>query len=439
MMSNILDLAGIGAGPFNLAVAALMWDKSLKHRFFEAKSEFSWHPGLMLPGAMMQTSYLKDLVTPVDPTNPYSFLAYLVEKKRFYDFLNAEQRTVSRQEFADYLGWAAKRLDSLEMDSRVQSVLDKGEYFELDIHGPKGQEIVKAKNICVASGKKPNIPEFCRPQLSETCFHALEIALRNPDVQGKRVAVIGGGQTGAEVVINLLNRQWGKPEQITWVSRRSNYLPLDETPFTNDWFTPEYVNVFRQLSQHRKEQVVAEQKLASDGISPDTLKELYQLFYRLVHLEGDTNRMVLMPNREMLEISKCGAYRVQLQNHLVGGTEGQEWLDADIVILCTGLSEALPPCITPLQDRIARDGEGRLLLSDSFAAQLNSDESDRRLYFLGTGRYSHGIAEPQLSLSAWRAAQVVNDLHRESIYDNQESNNFMNWISPGKNLEAAVA
>ncbi|WP_444929897.1 lysine N(6)-hydroxylase/L-ornithine N(5)-oxygenase family protein [Microbulbifer sp. SSSA002] len=438
-MSNILDLAGIGAGPFNLAVAALMWDKSLTHRFFEAKAEFSWHPGLMLPGAMMQTSYLKDLVTPVDPTNPCSFLAYLVEKQRFYDFLNAEQRTVSRREFADYLGWAAKRLDAVEMGSRVQSVVDKGSYFELDIHGPKGQELVKAKNICVAGGKKPHIPEFCRPQLSGSCFHALEIALRNPDVHGKRVAVIGGGQTGAEVVINLLNKQWGKPEQVTWVSRRSNYLPLDETPFTNDWFTPAYVDVFRQLSQPRKEQVVAEQKLASDGISPDTLKELYQLFYRLVHLEGDRDRMVLMPNREMVDLSNYGAYRIQLQNHLLGGADGQEWLDADIVILCTGLSEALPPCIAPLQDRIVRDEEGRLLLNDAFSAQLKDDDSDRRLYFLGTGRFSHGIAEPQLSLSAWRAARVVNDLHRETVYNNQQPNHYMNWISPKKAKEAAVA
>lgn len=429
-MNNPLDLAGIGAGPFNLAVAALMQEKSLAHRFFEAKEEFSWHPGLMLPGAMMQTSYLKDLVTPVDPTNPYSFLAYLVENKRFYDFLHAESRTVTRREFADYLGWAARRLDSVQMSSRVQSVVDRGEYFELDVHGPNGREQVRAKNLCVAAGKKPNIPECSRPLLSDNCFHALEIALRNPDVSGKRVAVIGGGQTGAEVVINLLGRQWGRPQQVTWVSRRSNYLPLDETPFTNDWFTPEYVDVFRQLSPRRREEVVAEQKLASDGISPDTLKELYQLFYQLVHLEKDSERVALMPNRELVDMSCRGDYQLQLQNHLLGDTDGAEWVNADIVILCTGLREALPACLASLQEHIPRDGEGRLLLDDAFATKFSSDDSERRLYFLGTGRASHGIAEPQLSLSAWRAAQVVNDLHGSAVYDNQQTGNFMKWITP---------
>ncbi|MFS1525993.1 lysine N(6)-hydroxylase/L-ornithine N(5)-oxygenase family protein [Microbulbifer sp. 2304DJ12-6] len=437
-MSDFLDLAGIGAGPFNLAVAALIRGKSLTHRFFEAKAEFSWHPGLMLPGAMMQTSFLKDLVTPVDPTNPCSFLAYLVEKKRFYDFLHAEQRTVSRREFADYLSWAAGRLDSVQMSSRVQSVLDQGAFFELDVHGPNGRERVCAKNLCVAAGKKPNIPQCCRPLLSDNCFHALEIALRNPDVSDKRVAVVGGGQTGAEVVINLLGGHWGCPRQVVWASRRSNYLPLDETPFTNDWFTPEYVDVFRQLSPRRREEIVADQKLASDGISPATLAELYRLFYRLAHIEGDSGRVVLLPNRALVGLSCRGDYQLQLENNLLGEADGTEWLNADIVILCTGLREALPPCLAPLQERIPRDEAGRLLLDDTFAAKLSGDSSERCLYFLGTGRTSHGIAEPQLSLSAWRGAQVVNDLLGSEVYDIRQSGNFMKWVTQ-RATQVAVA
>ncbi|MEW5250177.1 lysine N(6)-hydroxylase/L-ornithine N(5)-oxygenase family protein [Microbulbifer sp. 2201CG32-9] len=429
-MMHCLDLAGIGAGPFNLAVAALMREQSLSHRFFEAKTEFSWHPGLMLPGAMMQTSYLKDLVTPVDPTNPCSFLAYLVEKKRFYDFLHAEQRTVSRCEFADYLSWAAHRLKSVQMGSRVHSVIDQGDHFRLDVQGPSGRESVCARNLCIAAGKKPHFPLCSKPLLSDKCFHALEIALRDPDVNDKRIAVIGGGQTGAEVVINLLSGHWGRPAQVTWASRRSNYLPLDETPFTNDWFTPEYVDAFRQLSPHRREEIVAEQKLASDGVSPATLTQLYQLFYRLAHLEGDSERVVLMPNRELVAMSCRGDYQLQLENHLLGDIRGREWISADMVILCTGLCEALPPCLAPLQERIPRDDHGRLLLDNAFSTRLEGDSGERRLYFLGTGRASHGIAEPQLSLSAWRAAQVVNDLLETEVYDIRQTGNFMKWITP---------
>lgn len=70
----------------------------------------------------MQTSFLKDLVSAVEPTNRHSFLNYLVQRKKFYRFLTTEQRTVSREEFADYLCWAADNLTSLAFSQQVQQV-----------------------------------------------------------------------------------------------------------------------------------------------------------------------------------------------------------------------------------------------------------------------------------------------------------------------------
>jgi len=103
-----LDLAGIGVGPFNLSLAALLAPvSSIAARFYERRPTFSWHPGMMLPGSRMQTSFLKDLVTPVDPSSRYSFLSYIVQKGRFYRFVNAEFSRVRRVEFADYLRWVA--------------------------------------------------------------------------------------------------------------------------------------------------------------------------------------------------------------------------------------------------------------------------------------------------------------------------------------------
>lgn len=45
---------------------------------------------MMLPGAELQTSFMKDLVTATNPTSPWTFAAYLVAHKRFYEFLNAD-------------------------------------------------------------------------------------------------------------------------------------------------------------------------------------------------------------------------------------------------------------------------------------------------------------------------------------------------------------
>ncbi|WP_239508346.1 SidA/IucD/PvdA family monooxygenase, partial [Proteus mirabilis] len=66
--------------------------------------------------------------------------------------------------------------------------------------------------------------------MGENCMHAAEIALRNPDFSGKRVMVVGGGQSGADVFLNALQGHWGEPAQLDWLSRRPNFQPLDESP-----------------------------------------------------------------------------------------------------------------------------------------------------------------------------------------------------------------
>nr|WP_262927977.1 lysine N(6)-hydroxylase/L-ornithine N(5)-oxygenase family protein [Paraburkholderia phenoliruptrix] len=56
--------------------------QEIKARFFDKRSEFQWHSGLMLPQAALQVPYLKDLVSLVDPTNELSFLSFLAKHKR---------------------------------------------------------------------------------------------------------------------------------------------------------------------------------------------------------------------------------------------------------------------------------------------------------------------------------------------------------------------
>src|SRR5712675_129933 len=94
------DLVGVGLGPSNLSLAALLsGEPDLSTAFIDGKGAFDWHPGLMLPDAQMQVHFLKDLVTPVDPTNPHSFLAFLVESKRLYRLLVTGRSKVPRREF----------------------------------------------------------------------------------------------------------------------------------------------------------------------------------------------------------------------------------------------------------------------------------------------------------------------------------------------------
>ena len=127
-----VDLAGIGIGPFNLSLAALANGvERLSAAFFEQKPTFDWHPGLGFRNSVLQTSYLKDLVTPVQPTSPWSFLNYLVAHGRLYDFLDGRFGSVSRLEFTDYMAWVAGQLPACRFGCSVEAVEQTGAGFRL--------------------------------------------------------------------------------------------------------------------------------------------------------------------------------------------------------------------------------------------------------------------------------------------------------------------
>ncbi len=433
--SPSLDLAGLGIGPFNLSIAALLDSQpTLKARFFDRKPVFSWHPGLMLPGAHMQTSCLKDLVTAIQPTSPWSFMAYLVEKGRFYQFLSTEKLVISRQEFVDYMGWVADKLPNLTFGADIREVRFEGNQFQIHFD----QQTVTANNICLGTGKSPYVPDCARGHLSATCFHAIDLGHKTPDLSGKRLAIVGGGQTGAEIFLNSLRGLWGEAAEIHWVSRRPNLEPLDESPFTNEYFTPGYVDYFFILPETQKQSIVQRQKLASDGITPAYLLEIYrELYDRTSFREPQSTRWSVLPDRSLCQLKKNGlSYQVVMDNAL---SQQRETLEADIIILCTGFEYRLPDYLEPLQPQLHLDQHNHhYCLTENFRVQWDGP-NDRRIYAVNAGLQSHGIAEPQLSLTAWRSARIINDLIGKSLLDTEPETELIQWSPQAHNMDRYVA
>ncbi len=430
--TQALDLAGIGIGPFNLSVAALLHKrKDFQHRFFDKKKQFNWHPNLMLDGARMQTSWMKDLVTPADPTSPFSFTNFLVQNGRFYAFLNAEFGAVHRQEFAQYLRWVAEQLPSLQFNAAVREVNFDNEHFHIQLD----RETVNAKDLCIGTGTQPYTPEFAQAYLGENVFNAASLLAHDLDFSHKRVAVIGGGQTGAEVFLNALRGRWGHCHEINWYSRRDNFAPLDETPFTNDVFTPEYVNYFLSLSQKEKSQQVEKQKLASDGISPSTLVDIYQALYEQQFIEQDSRTIRLLPGRELVGMSSDDSGYNLRAEHLQ--QQQDEMLGADIVIFCTGFKTIVPPCLEPIANLIQWQNGTQLAMKDNYQIHWEYHRSNR-IYAVNASRHHHGIVDPQTSLMAWRAATIINDIFERPLYPTQPKG-MVQWQAVQEASQSFVA
>lgn len=416
------DLIGIGIGPFNLSIAALCHDiAELDVTFFDQKSYFCWHPGMLLPNTYLQTSFLKDLVTAVNPQSPFSFLSYLVSKKRFYAFLNNERPAISRHEYNDYLQWVSKQIDYLNFNQGIESVDFKKDHFEVTL--TKSGDIMKAKNLCLGTGKKPHLPQVVNHlQDSDTCFHAINMANKPRDFGGKRVTVVGGGQSGAEIFLHLLEGQGGMPVEINWISRRSNFLPMDETCFTNEWFSPNYIDSFFPLPAETKYDIVDEQKLASDGISETTLRAIYEVLYEK-HVAGESKNYRLAPNRELIAAHKSSHYVLEAHNKFDGSNEQYH---SDVMILATGFENVIPSYLEPIKERLQITEDQQFLLNRDYSIEWDGP-SKNKIYAVNAGRYSHGISEPQMSLMCWRSATIVNDLLGRQHFDLNDNCSFVQW------------
>lgn len=422
-MNTSYDLAGIGIGPFNLSLASLLSPISnFKMNFFESKEKFSWHDELLFTDAVMQTSYLKDLVSSVDPTNQNSFINYLVSKGLFYQFLNTGRSTVSRLEFQDYCKWASENLSTrLSFNSTIEEVTISNGEFILKTNNLE----IKARNICIGTGPIKKVPDFAKPFLSKNIFHAKSQELKNVDFENKRVLIIGGGQTGLEIFRNGLNAKWGKPSRIQIVSDRQTFQPLDESAFANDFFTPNFINDFFEVKQDMKDKVVESQKFMSDGNTPSYLED----FYTELYLDKYYNKFFcpynILPMRTALNLNKHDDfYRVSLHNSMF---DKEEVIDADIIIFATGFETKIPKCLDSICHLFEFDQKNRPILNPDYT--LKSKSGAAKIYAMNFSRHCHGIADPQTSLMAYRSACIVNSLLGKKIYNIDKSQDLFSTFN----------
>lgn len=430
-MNQPLDFIGIGIGPFNLSIAALGSEVSgFNSKFLERKPHFSWHPGMMVPDCHMQTCFLKDLVSTVSPTNTYSFLNYLVQHKKFYRFLTTEHRTVSREEFADYLRWAASGMSSLEFSQDIQSVDFDDQQRHFVVTTPRN--VYHARHVCLGIGKRIKLPD-CVTEQNDRCFHASEMALRNPDLTGKRVTIVGGGQSGADLFLNIFLAAWGQPKQLNWISRRNNYNALDEAAFANEYFMPEYVESFYTLNDSAKQHMLAEQRMTSDGITSESLLAIYRAMYHQFEVLHEKPWARLLPSRSLTNMHTRGnGYQLLTHHHLDQGTET---FDTDVVIFATGYQQDRPAFLDPLADRLQTTADCQYQVAPDFVLDWQGPR-ENCLFAVNAGMHSHGIAEPQLSLMAWRSAHILNRALGRPQFDLTSTPAVIQWRSQQSGVPA---
>ncbi|MFD7507789.1 lysine N(6)-hydroxylase/L-ornithine N(5)-oxygenase family protein [Streptomyces sp. NPDC059853] len=396
---------GIGAGPANLSLASLLHPvRSLSNLFLDRKERFSWHDGQQIPGSSLQVSLFKDLVTLADPTNPFSFLAYLHDQGRIHHFINARFTSVAREEFREYLDWACRRNENVVFGENVREV-DFDGVFRVQTD----RRTVTADNLVVGVGNRPSVPEYAVPHLDATNFHVSEFVRRLPGTGGKRVVVVGGGQSGAEAFEYLAARQGAEqPRRVSWISRRRNFFPIDDSPFTNDFFMPCHSEYFYALPPELREAFNTKYVLSSDGISESTLRSVYQRLYARRFIDGLDDLVGLYPNRETTGLSAGvdGSWVVTTRH--CDHPASEERFEADVVVWATGFVPAPLDFLGPLANRLEWEGTEPRVDPD-FAVRWDGPPG-HNIFFQNAVRSQRGLADVNLSLNAWRSRRIVDRL-----------------------------
>jgi lysine N6-hydroxylase len=413
---------GVGVGPANLSLASLLYDRlDVTNIFLDRKASFSWHDGQQMSGNTLQVSLFKDLVTLADPRNPFSFLSYLHDNGRLYHFLNAQFDAVPRAEFRNYLAWAARRNRNVVFGEAVQEI-SFHDVFTIRTD----RRTVTADNVVVGVGSRPWVPAHVRDSLGPTQFHVSGYRDAAGDFAGKRVVVIGGGQSGAEVFLDLISQPGDRlPRRVSWLSRRGNFFPIDDSSFTNDYYMPSYADYFFTLTREARQAFNRRNLLSSDGISERTLKEIYQQVYVHRFLDGNVDLVGLYPNREVTEVGRglYGSWQVTSRHN--DHPESTEVFEADVVIWATGFRPTRKDFLDPIADRLERDGD-ELRIDEDYAVHWDGPE-DRRVFVQNAARGQRGLADPNLSLNAWRSQRIADRLGKAS--SNEQLPSFIEWSS----------
>ncbi len=401
-MTKTYHTVAIGAGPANLSLAA-MYDVLAPHRIalFESNDRPGWHDGMLHSGVRMQTGWVKDLVSLYDPTHPLSFLNYLVTTGRVYALLGAGFDTIPRIEYHQYLAWAAGRLPDITYGTRVDRV-----EFDGALVSRSGAEIVaRSRHLVLGTGTVPFVPDFLGALDPRHVFVADDLHRRLatvPDDPDLPWIVMGSGQTSAECVAALLGRGF---RDIRWIGRRSWFAPLEDSPSANDLYRPAYQEAFLTFSPEVRERLVSGQILTSDGISPGTLRGVYQHNYE-ERLRTGRFPVTIMPSRT---VTGARQLDTEIELECLTAGSGVERHRAAHVVVAAGRRQAPLPFDDELAALVDFDDRGGLVIEPDYSIRWKHAD-DHKIFVFNRGRYVQGLVDSNLSILPVRSAMVLNSI-----------------------------
>ncbi|TRV47341.1 MAG: monooxygenase [Microcystis panniformis Mp_MB_F_20051200_S9] len=440
---KIFDLIGIGFGPANLALAVAMQEQAetitsplLNLLFLEAKTEFAWHPGMLLENMSIQVSFLKDLATLRNPQSHFTFLNYLKSKGRLNEFINLRTFYPTRREINDYFRWAAKHFEnqvSYErkvIDLQPVSLNQKEEVNAIQVMAQNlhsGQtESYLARNLVIATGGKPKIPDGVEVncQKNSNIFHSSEFLYRCQKYDNfaypYRFVVVGSGQSAAEI-FDYLGTHYPNAQVIATL-RSLGYKPINDSSFVNEIFFPKMVDLFYNCQPENREKILEDYHDTNYSVvDPDLIQNIYKLMYAQ-KVRGD-DRLQILPSLHLdSAVETEGVVRANFTNTREGTKTS---LQSDALILATGYDHSnRERLLQPLSNYLLSGSDGSYDIKRNYCLKTVS-EFTPKIFLQGLCENSHGLSDTLLSLLSIRASEILEELRETLVRDNSRNGKLL--------------
>ncbi|ELY93554.1 monooxygenase [Natrialba chahannaoensis JCM 10990] len=425
---RVYDVVGIGIGPFNLGLAAMLDNvtEDVDAAFLERDAAFQWHEGMLLDGATLEVPFLADLVTLADPTSEYSYLNYLRETDRLYEFYFYETFQVPRREYNAYLRWVVDRLNTPQFSREVTTVCwddDANHYVVTAHHTDTGAQFdYRTEHVALGIGSRPQIPKALQGHPEDDVFHTARYRYNRERVlDADSVTVVGSGQSAAEVFQDLLSRQTDHDYRLDWLTRSDGFFPMEYSKLGLQHFTPEYERYVYGLPQAVKDDLIPNQELLYKGIDPGTSAEIYDLLYRrsIGDADPDVGLFAMTEVRDIVALNDAYAldcHQWQSEESFVH--------ESEVVILGTGYERPIPGFLDPLEDAINWDQKDRFEVTADHRLDLDLSGD---IFLQNAELHTHGVGVPDLGLGCYRNSKFVNRIVGRTAYPEDRDTVFQDF------------
>ncbi len=316
--SQEYDVVGIGFGPANLAIAIALDEQKdldgLRYCFLEKQPRFEWHGGMLLEGTRMQVSFLKDLATLRNPASRFTFVNYLHDNNRLDSFINMGTFFPTRVEYNDYMRWSADQFkEHVHYGQEVIAIepVEQGgevEWVRVRSRNADGSEQeIFTRNLVVGIGGYPKIPAVFAGKMGDNMVHSSRYKHeyeRFARHETPRIAVIGAGQSAAEIYLDLMDQY---PDgKMDLVSRSRALHPADDSAFVNEIFDPAFTDTIYARPESERQDFL--KRFSQTNYAVVDLAEIEQIYERL-YLQKVTGKVQhrFLSNRDIVGVQNDGA------------------------------------------------------------------------------------------------------------------------------------